>query len=91
MNYFYMPNTFATRFYRYMYLITGGAFFFVWFYFAQRDFSWYTFSQAYHQPAFYWTLAHSIGYMGLTDTLLNYSSALFIKRLTLWILLLIML
>jgi hypothetical protein len=75
-----MTTSFVTRFYRYMYLASGGAFFFVWFYFAQRDFSWCTFLQGYDQPIFYLTLAHSIVYMGLTDTLLNYSRQTFMKR-----------
>ncbi|WP_299455960.1 hypothetical protein [uncultured Microscilla sp.] len=82
-----MTTAFAVRFYRYLYLFTSTAFFFLWFYFAHRDFSWRTFLQGYEQTGFYIAWARSITWVGFTDTALNYSTThrvWFMCRLGLW-------
>ncbi|EAY30274.1 hypothetical protein [Microscilla marina] len=82
-----MTTAVTARFYRYLYLFTSTAFFFLWFYFDHHDFSWRTFLQGYGQTRFYIAWAHSIAWVGFTDTVLNYSAAhhvWFICRLGLW-------
>lgn len=88
-----MTTTFATRFFRHIYLSTGTAFFFVLFYFFPREFSWNILLQGFSQATFYLTLVHSITLMGLVDTLLGYATTsrkpYFLKLLALWFILFI--